>query len=325
MNNKFGWCFIGASKIAEKCASEILKGDNCYIASIWNRTKSKAVEFAKKYHCKQYDDVLEAINDPNVEGVYIALTNNLHYEYMKLCIFNHKPVLCEKPFTMCEDEAKEIFELAKVHNVYVAEAMWTWFNEPANKIKEWVNNFKIGQIKSVKCSFGFPGVTPINKVERLINPNLLGGCLLDIGVYGLRYSLELFGEPEKIEAKGKLYKTGMDIDEKIIFHYPNFDVIHHFSISKLLFETYRIKGDKGIITSNMFHMTKHVSLKSKEEKIDFFVDNNLYEKQFDIVSKEIREGLLTSRSVLKENTIKCMKLMDICRQELGVIYPKEIK
>ena len=186
---KFGWCYIGAGAIAFKTAREVVKSKNCEIVSVWNRTHRKALDFAKEFNAKAYENVLDAISDPNVDGVYIALTNDKHYEYMKLCIENQKPVLCEKPFTMNKKEAGEIFALAKKENVYVSEAMWTWHNLTALKVKEWVKNNAVGNIKEVKCSFGFPGVTPVYKVERLINPLLLGGCLLDIGVYGLRYTL----------------------------------------------------------------------------------------------------------------------------------------
>ena len=323
MKKKFGWCFIGAGKIAQKCAAQISKGDSCYIASIWNRTTSKAEEFAKKYKAKMYTNVIDAINDPNVEGVYIALTNDKHYEYMKLCILNHKPVLCEKPFTMNEKEAKEIFELAKEHHVYVAEAMWTWFNEPALKVREWVRTNKINNIKEVNCCFAFTGVTPMYTVERLVNMDLLGGCLLDIGVYGVRYSLELFGYPKSIECKGNLYKTGSDLNETVIFHYDGFDIKHYFSVTELLMETYTIKGDNGNITAPFFHMTKSVSLKTDKEKENFKIKGFLYEKQFAIAASEIREGLLESRYVTKENTIKCMRLMDEIRKQLGVKYPNE--
>ena len=71
----------------------------------------------KKYGGTAYKTLEEAISDPRVDGVYIALTADRHYEYMKKIIAMHKPILCEKPFTVNADEAKEIFELAKKEGV----------------------------------------------------------------------------------------------------------------------------------------------------------------------------------------------------------------
>lgn len=319
--DKFGWCFIGAGSIANKVAKELLKGDNNKIVSVWNRTYSKAEMFAKEFHATAYKNVEEAINDPKVEGVYIAITNDQHYEYMQLCIKHHKHILCEKPFTMDKKQAEEIFRLAKVEGVYVSEAMWTWHNKTANKVKEWVSDNKVGKIKKVKCKFGFPALIKKHYATRLKDRNLLGGCLLDLGVYGLRYTLELFGMPKEIECKGHL-KGGVDMNERVIFIYDDFIVKHHFSINSLVGESYSIKGDKGKIKVPFFHFAKKAYLvgSNKEQFID---DSFLYDRQFINVSKEIDKGLLTSEFVKKDTTIKCMELMDICRRQMGVIYPSE--
>lgn len=318
---KFGWCYIGAGAIAFKTARELMQKENNRIVSVWNRTHQKALDFAKEFNAKAYERVEDAINDPEVEGVYIALTNDKHYEYMKLCIAHHKPILCEKPFTMNKKEAEEIFALAEKEGVYVSEAMWTWHNSIANKIKEWVDKELVGKIQNVKCTFGFPMIFRHKSIERLINPELLGGCLLDIGVYGLRYSLELFGMPKEIRSSGHL-KYGVDMNERITFIYDGFTVSHRFSINTLVGETYVIKGDRGTIEAPLFHLTKNAKIKGEYNE-SISDDSLLYEKQFTNVANEIRSGLLTSKFVSKENTIKCMELMDICREQLGVIYPYE--
>ena len=208
----FNWCFIGAGNISHVVAEQMIRSKTNRIFCVWNRTYEKAIEFAKKYKAIAYKDIEEALNNPNVDGVYIALTNDLHFEYAKKCIEHHKPILCEKPFMMNKKESKEIFRLAKENNVYISEAMWTWHNKIPYQVKEWLK--EIGSIKEVECAFSFIGTS----VERLINPNRLGGALLDIGVYGLRYSLELFGMPKDIECHGDT-SIGVDLNEEVIFSY----------------------------------------------------------------------------------------------------------
>ncbi len=318
---KFGWCYIGAGAIAYQTAQEVMKTDDCRIVSVWNRTHSKAVEFAKEFHAKAYNNVMDAINDPEVEGVYIALTNDKHYEYMKLCINAHKPVLCEKPFTMNEKEAIEIFELAKQENVYVAEAMWTWFNKPAYKVREWVYEEKVGKIKNVTINFGFPAILVKRIRNRVLNPNLLGGVLLDMGVYGIRYSLELFGIPQKIECKARL-KYGVDLYEKVKFIYDGFTVTHKFAVDRYIGDKCVIRGTKGKIMVPFFHMAKGAKLRGQYYE-NYKYDALLYGTQFSLAANEIRSGILTSQYVTKENTIKCMKLMDDIRKEMGLVYPQE--
>ena len=311
----FNWCFIGASNIASIVAKEMVGSKTNRIFSVWNRTHEKAVKFGKKYNAIVFDDVDEAISDSRVDGVYISLTNDLHYEYVKMCIEHHKPVLCEKPFMMNVKQSKEIFELARKNKVYLSEAMWTWHNKTAYKVKEWLK--EIGEIKEVECAFSFVGTS----VDRLINPNKLGGALLDIGVYGLRYSLELFGFPREIKCTGRLF-SGVDLNEEVIFQYDNFIVKHRFAIDEDFGIFYRIKGEKGMIEIPFFQAGQKAVLE-KENKEIFIDDSKLYENQFVNVAKEIREGLLESKIITKENTLLCMELMDECRRQIGLMFPNE--
>ena len=134
----FNWCFIGTGQIARKVAKELVTNPGHTIVSVFNRTKAKAEKFAKIYNSTVYESALEAINDPRVDGVYIATTNETHFYFAKLCLENHKPVLCEKPITGNTKELKELIKLSQENNTLLKEAMWTWFNPVSNKVKEWI-------------------------------------------------------------------------------------------------------------------------------------------------------------------------------------------
>lgn len=310
----FNWCFIGAGKIAFTVAEELYRNNNNRVVSVYNRTFSKAEKFAEKYNATAYKNAIDAINDPRVDGVYIALTHNLHYEYIKLCLENNKPVLCEKSFVRDEQEARELFELAKKKNIYLSEAMWTWHNNLAYKAKELVKT--IGKIQSVECAFSFEGMN----VERLIKPEFYGGALYDIGIYGLRYSLELFGYPNKIDCKGET-KNGVDINEKIILSYDGFEAIHRFAIDRDIGIYYKIIGEKGMIEIPGFHAAREIIFSS--EKVEKYVDNSdYYDKQFTNVSREILEGKIDSLYSKSINTILCHRMMDTCFSKLDVSIPK---
>ena len=320
---KFGWAYIGVGQIAKTTARELLKSENNEIVSVWNRTYEKAEKFTKKYGGTAYKTLEEAISDPRVDGVYIALTADRHYEYMKKIIAMHKPILCEKPFTVNADEAKEIFELAKKEGVYVAEAMWTWHNTPALTVRRWLNEGKIGTVKEVSCNYKNP-MTTFDKNSRLFDANRIGGALLDIGIYGLRYSLELFGKPDRVECRGRMAK-GVDLGETVDFYYENGLKVHHeIALDRRFTENYVIKGDKGEISVPWFHMTKKASLKG-EEKDEVKTKDLLYEKQFTNIGQEIRKGLLKSEIIRPEMTIACMEIMDECRKQMGMKYPSEIE
>lgn len=314
---KFGWAYIGCGSIAHTTAKELRKTDDQQIVAVWNRTYEKAERFAKKYGGTAYKTVEEAINAPGVEGVYIAVTADKHAEYMKLCIRHHKPVLCEKPFTINAKEAEDIFAYAAQEGVYVSEAMWTWHNQVALKVKEAVGSGKLGAIQSVECAYAFP-MLQFSRNPRLLNPLQAGGALMDIGIYAVRYCYELFGMPKALKCEGRL-RSGADLGEKITMQYDGFDANLTVAMDQKVGEYFRINGSVGGVDVPMFHMASKVTLAGK-----VFTDKAAhYAVEFSNVAKEIRSGLMESKIIPAQATVDCMKLLDACRQQMGLHFPQE--
>lgn len=83
---KFGWAYIGCGGIAHTTAKELVQTEDNQIVAVWNRTKSKAEEFANEFGGIVYDTAEEAINAVGVEGVYVNVTGDKHAEYTLLSI-----------------------------------------------------------------------------------------------------------------------------------------------------------------------------------------------------------------------------------------------
>ena len=95
--NNIKWCFIGASRIARKVASELKESGNFNIKTVYNRTKEKGLKFAQDFNAEYFPNVEDAIKD--VDFVYIALNNDLHYKYAKIALENKK----ESSYVSIED------------------------------------------------------------------------------------------------------------------------------------------------------------------------------------------------------------------------------
>ncbi len=315
----FNWCFIGTGQIARKVAKQLVTNPGHTIVSVFNRTKAKAEKFAKIYNSTVYESALEAINDPRVDGVYIATTNETHFSFCKLCLENHKPVLCEKPITGNAEELKELIKLSKENNTFLKEAMWTWFNPVANKVKQWIKEERIGKILSVDCIFNMP-IFGYNKAKgRYINPSRYGGALLDLGVYSVRYVYELFGKPKAITSKGKLY-NGIDLFNDSMFEYDGFKAHVSSQINALVGEHCIIKGEKGTIKVPLFHMASKAVLKTNEGKEVFRDRNKKFATQFRVVAEYIK-GEQPNTLVSLDSSLDVMELMDEIRRQIGVIFP----
>lgn len=204
--DKFGWCFIGTGTLAKKVAKEILAGGKHKIISCYTRNAERCSEFAKEYGAKACLTPEEAMQADGVEGVYIETPHNAHFRYAKQALELGKPVLCEKAFTVEGKETDELIALAKEKNVYLCEAMWTWFGKPSNKVREWVNEGKIGKVNEAKFTYCMKS---IGYAPRVADPKRAGGALLDITIYPVTYAYRLFGYPTKIESHGHI-ENGID-------------------------------------------------------------------------------------------------------------------
>ena len=315
----FNWCFIGTGKIATKVAKQLVTNPGHQIVSVFNRTKKKAEKFAKKYNSTVYESAFEAINDPRVDGVYIATTNETHFSYSKLCLENHKPVLCEKPITGNAKELRELIKIGEENKTMLKEAMWTWYNPVANKVKQWIKEERIGKILSVDCIFNMP-IFGYNKAKgRYISPARYGGALLDLGVYPVRYVYELFGKPKSIESKGKLY-NGIDLFNVSTFKYDGFEARVSSQINALVGEHCRIVGEKGTIKVPFFHCASKAVLKTKEGKEVFRDKNKKFATQFRVVG-EYMKGEKPNELVSLESSVEVLEIMDEIRRQIGVIFP----
>lgn len=319
----FGWAYLGTGGIAHTTARELRQEGSGRIVAVWNRTREKAEAFAAEFGGRVYDRAEDAILDPEVEGVYIAVTANLHDHYMKLCIENGKAVLCEKPFTVNASQAKAVFDLAEEKSVYVSEAMWTWFNPVAKQVKYWVKSGALGKVRHVHCTYSFPMIYNPHKKPRHTSPELIGGALLDTGVYGIRYCYELFGTPKKIFCEGRVVE-GIDLGETITLDYDGFQAHFLFSRDQNHGETFEIVGDNGTISVPMFHCARKAVMKgSISGKIK---DKGLlFGTQFATVSREIRGREKQALTISPGSTVEVLQILDECRAQMGLKYPCEME
>ena len=108
------WGILATGNIAKKFASTInqMSKENEQLVAVGSRNIESAKAFAKEHDIPRYYDSYEAlVKDQDVEAVYVATPNTLHYENCRLCLEHGKHVLCEKPFTINDKQAQELYRL----------------------------------------------------------------------------------------------------------------------------------------------------------------------------------------------------------------------
>ena len=320
-HQKFGWCFIGTGTLARQVAEQITASGRHRVASVCSRRFEKAKEFAEKWGAEAFESARDAVCAEGVDAVYVVTPHPSHYEMAKLALSLGKPVLCEKPFTMTAAEARELFRLAAEKQVYLAEAMWTWFAPVANRVKSWLEAGKVGEVEEVKTNFL---VNVVHYAPRLTDPALAGGALLDSTVYPVTYLYRLFGRPEKVRCTAVI-SGGVDLKDEIDLTFASGKTFH---ISAAIDaenpdESIRIIGEKGEIFADRFHYTNRAEWTGKDGSREVFEGETSMLNEFDRVAEEIRQGRKTSAFVPPEATEEVMDILDECRRQIGLIYPFE--
>lgn len=318
---------IGTGNIAGHMATALkgLQGEVCAYAAA-SRSLEKAQEFAKKWHFqKAYGSYEELVRDSEVDLIYIATPHAMHYENTKLCLMYDKNVLVEKAFTANRKQAEELVSLARERKVLLAEAIWTRYMPGRRMIEDLLKQGEIGNPTFLDADFSIP----ISHVERLRNPNLAGGALLDLGMYTLTFASMFFGDKvERIESTCEKFHTGVDATDHIILKYSDGKTANlHTSMVMGPINEGKIAGTKGYLkidNLNNFCKIESYDLEGNLKKTYYPPEQiNGYEYEVLACKKAIEEGKTECSEMPLEETLRIMGWMDALRKEWGVIYPFE--
>ncbi len=322
------WGIIGTGNICSVFATALSSMEGVRLAAVASRDLKRAEEFAKRFGFdRAYGSYEELAKDPEVEVIYIGTPHPEHRENAALCIRNGKGILCEKPFTLNGKDSRYLAGLATEHGVFLMEAMWTKFLPVTCKVKEWLKEGRIGNIKHVKASFGF--YSEFNPEGRLYNPRLGGGALLDVGVYPISYVIHMVDRlPEQVFSSALFGRTGVDEQNGILMKFPQ-GILAQISsaVSAEIGQDAEIIGTEGRIYVPRFWSAEEAMLYNADNELvenieePFQVNGYVYEAEE--VNRCLREGLIESKLLPLKDTLAIMEIMDQLRAEWGLIYPQE--
>lgn len=319
----FKWGIIGPGKIAHKFAEGLTEVPGAELYAVASRSEAKAEEFAKEFNATNfYGSYEELVKDEEVDIIYIATPHVFHYEHTLLCLKHKKAVLCEKPFAMNKQQVNEMILTARKENIFLMEALWTYFLPHYQYVLELVKSEKFGKITGLEANFGFEA--PYLPEKRLFNKDLGGGSLLDIGIYPVFAALTLLGKPDTISAKAEFNKTGIDESCNIVFNYQNGVRAHLLStINKTTTTTATINFEKARLTINRrFHEPTSVTIlhNNQEETISFDVNTNGYNFEAEHVQLMLAQGRTESTVMSFKKSLELIGLLDEIREEIGLVY-----
>ena len=157
---------------------------------------------------KWYTDREAFLHDPEIDVVYVASPNSLHYQWSLDALNAGKGVICEKPFVATHAQCETLRNLAQQKGLFLVEAI-TIPSLPNFKLLH-QHLDKIGPMGWFNSIFrNTPANTVLEGKNGMSSTSLLRrryGCQL----LQLRFMLDLFGEPEDIHYLANLAENGID-------------------------------------------------------------------------------------------------------------------
>lgn len=316
--------FLGASNIARKFAQDAQNLENVKLYAVASRSMEAAEKLKSEFGMvKSYDSYEKLAEDEDVDIIYISTPNALHKEHTLLCLSKRKAVICEKAFALSKEDAKEMVEMSRKYQTFLMEAMWTRFFPNMHKVKEWVLEDKIGEVKLLKGDFG---ITLDNPKDIRLQKSLGGGALLDLAIYPISFASYIMGmQPERIDASATFTKQGVDENLCIQFVYDKGQMAQ-FSAS---INTYSprdayIIGENGYIHMPHAWYGKIAYLYNKEGVlIDHFIDKRKevgYNFELKEVIECLSEGKIESSIMPLKESIDIMQTLDRIRGIIGLNF-----
>ncbi|MDB4837686.1 Gfo/Idh/MocA family oxidoreductase [Marinomonas sp.] len=321
------WGVIGTGQAAHLFAGDFGYSKTGELRAVASRNKACADQFAAEFDIElAFVDYYSLINSPDIDVVYIATPHVQHYELVKACILAGKAALCEKPFALNEVLSQSLYDLALERNVFVMEAMWTRFNPVIEQVLEWVEEGDIGSLHSVQASFHFLASTDPD--HRIMNREMGGGALLDVGIYPVFLAQLLFGKPDFVQNQAVIGDTDVDIFEQILLGWETGQLA---SLDASIISTNPnraiLSGSKGYIEIDPpWYKAKSCRLvdeNGSEHVMEFDFSGNGFQFEVDEVNRCIEEGLIQSPNHSWKDSLDLISTLDEIRQDMGVIYPCE--
>jgi predicted dehydrogenase len=251
----------------------------------------------------------------------------MHAQNAKLALKHGKHVLVEKAFTLNAREAREVVDLAASKKLVVMEAMWTRFLPHMVRMREVLASGVLGEVRSLIADHTQD--LPDDPAHRLNAPELGGGALLDLAIYPISLSWDVFGAPTTIQSSAVMKPTGVDGNVATLFTYARGAIAMTFSSSDTAGPcTATILGTEGRIEIGWWWfvpapLTVYDSENKVIERFEAKINGRGMHYQAAEVERLIRSGQRESTIMPPRQSVAIMECLDTIRAQIGLRYPGE--
>lgn len=198
---------IGCGRIAHRFVQGLREVPGTELVSVWSRRAETVTSFVEQYGgaaCASVEELLLS----DIDVVYIATLPDSHALYSILALNAGKHVLCEKPAATNLTILNSILEVAQDKNLLFMEGMKPPFFPLYAKLKEYLLIDPIGPVGYVRAG---SSVADISKDHPNFSHELIGGSLMQIGIYEAFLAIDWLGATKQVQTMGRFGETGIDM------------------------------------------------------------------------------------------------------------------
>lgn len=186
----YNWGIIGCGNVTElKSGPAYQKTDGFNLLAVMRRDATKVEDYAKRHSIpKFYTDADALINDDEIDAVYIATPPDSHEYYALKVAEANKPCCIEKPMAPSYKACLNINQAFEAKNLPLFVAYYRRSLPRFIKIKSWIDDNRIGEIRHVAWNFSKPAnPTDLSKTYNWRTDSAVapGGYFDDLASHGL--------------------------------------------------------------------------------------------------------------------------------------------
>lgn len=240
------------------------------------------------------DDYAAVIDDPQIDAVYIALSNDGHLPWAERALSAGKAVLCEKPLGRTAEEARRMRAAADASGGFLVEATWNLWHPRTARAAALLASDAIGAVTGVRGAFVFDGVDEGNY---RLDPQLGGGALLDVGCYPLTGAAWATKASDVQVQSAEMVTGGLGVDltTAATLMLGGIPVEVRASFIETAYESLTIEGRHGIIeftgndTYTSWLQPSALRIRDRDgERVEHFAPVDPYRLMIESVSAAIR-------------------------------------
>ncbi len=320
---------IGSGAIVRSILDNVKLTEGIKLEAVYSRTEEKGRGLASDYGVDKVYTSLEALfADEDVNFIYVASPNNLHYPHTKAALLAGKNVICEKPFASTKEKAEDVVALAKEKNLLLVDATPTFFLPNLQILKDQLP--KVGRIKLVMGNYSQYSSRYDNllagQVPNVFSPDYAGGCLMDINYYNVYLNVALFGKPERTVYIPNVYDNLVDTSGLLTMEYEDFVSSQAGAKDTWGVNYFQIEGEKGYIYikdgSNGIAEVRVVT-KNSDETFNLQPNPDRWFYEVQEMTKMILDGDQEKMEKGLETMLSVIEIIESSRKKAGILFTDE--